>query len=105
MIIARPERLLAGLAAAGGVLAWAAYARAETINDRGYYFDFIEIDKNGQKNNTPSTPPMRTTSPSEYWFSSTTKIPASQSRISVWAPKPTARPNAPENTVSAVRST
>jgi aspartate aminotransferase-like enzyme len=34
----------------------AAFARAETIHDRGYYFDFIEFRKNQQKDMTPSTP-------------------------------------------------
>ncbi|QPC82647.1 alanine--glyoxylate aminotransferase family protein [Phototrophicus methaneseepsis] len=33
-------------------------ARAEQIEYRGYYFDFLEIDKSAQKNNTPSTPPV-----------------------------------------------
>ena len=33
-----------------------ALKRAETTNDRGYYFDFLEFEKNHQKNNTPSTP-------------------------------------------------
>ena len=33
-----------------------ALARAKTTPDRGYYFDFIEFDKNHAKNNTPSTP-------------------------------------------------
>jgi aspartate aminotransferase-like enzyme len=33
-----------------------ALARAETIADRGYYFDFIEFRENGKKNMTPSTP-------------------------------------------------
>ena len=33
-----------------------ALAKAATIKNRGYYFDFIELDKFGQKNNTPSTP-------------------------------------------------
>lgn len=33
-------------------------ARAKQIPHRGYYFDFIELDKNLQKNNTPSTPPI-----------------------------------------------
>lgn len=33
-----------------------ALERAETTNDRGYYFDFLEFEKNHQKNNTPSTP-------------------------------------------------
>ena len=32
--------------------------RAAQIPYRGYYFDFIEIDKLAQKNNTPSTPPI-----------------------------------------------
>jgi predicted phosphoserine aminotransferase len=32
--------------------------RAKQVTNRGYYFDFIEIDKMGQKNNTPSTPPI-----------------------------------------------
>jgi aspartate aminotransferase-like enzyme len=34
----------------------AALARAESVPDRGYYFDFVEFAKNGAKNNTPSTP-------------------------------------------------
>ncbi len=34
----------------------AAYARAKTIADRGYYFDFIEFQKNGETSMTPSTP-------------------------------------------------
>jgi predicted phosphoserine aminotransferase len=33
-----------------------ALAKAATIPNRGYYFDFIELEKFGQKNNTPSTP-------------------------------------------------
>jgi aspartate aminotransferase-like enzyme len=32
--------------------------RAEQIPYRGYYFDFIELDKSLQKNNTPATPPI-----------------------------------------------
>lgn len=32
--------------------------RAAQIPHRGYYFDFIELDKSLQKNNTPSTPPI-----------------------------------------------
>ncbi|PJF20993.1 MAG: aminotransferase [Phototrophicales bacterium] len=32
--------------------------RAKQIPHRGYYFDFIELDKSLQKNNTPSTPPI-----------------------------------------------
>ncbi|MES2736462.1 MAG: alanine--glyoxylate aminotransferase family protein [Verrucomicrobiota bacterium] len=34
----------------------AAMARAATINDRGYYFDFLEFKANGEKSMTPSTP-------------------------------------------------
>ena len=34
----------------------AALARAESITDRGYYFDFLEFEKNHGKNNTPSAP-------------------------------------------------
>ncbi len=34
----------------------AAMAKAATINDRGYYFDFLEFQSNGEKNMTPSTP-------------------------------------------------
>ncbi|MCB1226659.1 MAG: alanine--glyoxylate aminotransferase family protein [Verrucomicrobiales bacterium] len=34
----------------------AAHARAETLTDRGYYFDFLEFRANGEKNMTPSTP-------------------------------------------------
>src|SRR5687768_11804019 len=44
---------------------------------------------------TPSTPTSRTTSPALYWFSSTMKMPASQSRTSVCAPKPRAIPTTP----------
>jgi len=33
-------------------------ARAKQITNRGYYFDFVEIDKLLQKNNTPATPPV-----------------------------------------------
>lgn len=32
--------------------------RARQVPNRGYYFDFIELDKSLQKNNTPSTPPI-----------------------------------------------
>jgi aspartate aminotransferase-like enzyme len=32
--------------------------RARQVKNRGYYFDFIEIEKSLQKNNTPSTPPI-----------------------------------------------
>ena len=32
--------------------------RAKAIKHRGYYFDFLEIEKSLQKNNTPSTPPI-----------------------------------------------
>jgi predicted phosphoserine aminotransferase len=32
--------------------------RAKQVKHRGYYFDFIEIEKSLQKNNTPSTPPI-----------------------------------------------
>lgn len=34
----------------------AGMARAKDIPNRGYYFDFFEFAKNGEKNNTPSTP-------------------------------------------------
>ena len=34
----------------------AALERAKNIPDRGYYFDFLEFEKNAAKNNTPSTP-------------------------------------------------
>jgi aspartate aminotransferase-like enzyme len=33
-----------------------AMARAATIHDRGYYFDFLEFKSNGEKSMTPSTP-------------------------------------------------
>ncbi len=33
-------------------------ARAKQVPFRGYYFDLIEIVKSGDKNNTPSTPPV-----------------------------------------------
>jgi aspartate aminotransferase-like enzyme len=34
----------------------AALERAKTTANRGYYFDFLEFDKNAAKSNTPSTP-------------------------------------------------
>lgn len=34
----------------------AALAKAATMKDRGYYFDFIEFEKNAEQNMTPSTP-------------------------------------------------
>jgi aspartate aminotransferase-like enzyme len=34
----------------------AAMERAATISNRGYYFDFIEFQKNGENDMTPSTP-------------------------------------------------
>ena len=34
----------------------AALARAATAKDRGYYFDFLEFQKNAEQNMTPSTP-------------------------------------------------
>jgi len=37
-----------------------AYARAEQVNDRGYYFDFLEFKKNQEKDMTPSTPCIHT---------------------------------------------
>ncbi len=33
-----------------------AYAKAATIKDRGYYFDFLEFKKNQENNMTPTTP-------------------------------------------------
>jgi aspartate aminotransferase-like enzyme len=34
----------------------AALAKAATVKDRGYYFDFVEFQKNAEQNMTPSTP-------------------------------------------------
>ncbi len=34
----------------------AALAKAATLKDRGYYFDFVEFEKNAKENMTPSTP-------------------------------------------------
>jgi len=34
----------------------AALAKAATVKNRGYYFDFLEFQKNAEKNMTPSTP-------------------------------------------------
>src|SRR5262245_20890647 len=34
----------------------AALRKAEISNDRGYYFDFVEFQKNAEQNMTPSTP-------------------------------------------------
>ncbi|HUS34052.1 MAG TPA: alanine--glyoxylate aminotransferase family protein, partial [Verrucomicrobiae bacterium] len=34
----------------------AALAKAATMKDRGYYFDFVEFQKNAEQNMTPSTP-------------------------------------------------
>src|SRR5439155_7691402 len=33
-----------------------ALAKAATLRDRGYYFDFVEFQKNAEQNMTPSTP-------------------------------------------------
>ena len=33
-----------------------ALAKASTMHDRGYYFDFVEFQKNAEQNMTPSTP-------------------------------------------------
>ena len=35
-----------------------ALARAKTIEHRGYFFDFLTLEKSLAKNNTPSTPPI-----------------------------------------------
>jgi len=35
-----------------------AIERAKQVTNRGYYFDFVTLDKSLQKNNTPSTPPI-----------------------------------------------
>ncbi len=35
-----------------------AFARAETVKGRGYYFDFIEFKKNQEQDMTPSTPSL-----------------------------------------------
>lgn len=35
-----------------------ALARAATMNDRGYYFDFVEFRRNSEQNMTPSTPSL-----------------------------------------------
>lgn len=35
-----------------------ALERAKTIENRGYYFDFLQMEKYGVKDNTPSTPPV-----------------------------------------------
>ncbi len=34
----------------------AALAKAATVKDRGYYFDFVEFQKNAEGSMTPSTP-------------------------------------------------
>ena len=38
------------------VCSHAALAKAATAKDRGYYFDFVEFQKNAEQNMTPSTP-------------------------------------------------
>src|SRR5690242_2285686 len=38
------------------VCSQAALAKASTANDRGYYFDLVEFQKNAEQNMTPSTP-------------------------------------------------
>lgn len=38
------------------VISEAALERAKSTKDRGYYFDFVEFEKNALANNTPSTP-------------------------------------------------
>ena len=37
----------------------AALAKAATTKDRGYYFDFVEFQKNAEQSMTPSTPSIR----------------------------------------------
>lgn len=41
-----------------GVVSPKALDRANSVPNRGYYFDLIVIDKHHQKNNTPATPPV-----------------------------------------------
>jgi len=50
----RPFALPPGLAVF--VCSPAALAKAGTKKDRGYYFDFLEFQKNAEQNMTPSTP-------------------------------------------------
>jgi aspartate aminotransferase-like enzyme len=38
------------------VVSPAALAKSATLKDRGYYFDFVEFQKNAEQNMTPSTP-------------------------------------------------
>lgn len=41
-----------------GAVSDRALARAEEVPNRGYYFDFLELEKRLGKNNTPATPPV-----------------------------------------------
>jgi len=41
-----------------GAVSPAVLERARQVENRGYYFDVLEIDRHHQKNNTPATPPI-----------------------------------------------
>ncbi len=41
-----------------GAVSDKAIARAEEVENRGYYFDFLELEKRLGKSNTPATPPI-----------------------------------------------
>jgi aspartate aminotransferase-like enzyme len=41
-----------------GAVSPKALERANSVTNRGYYFDFIVIDDHHKKNNTPATPPV-----------------------------------------------
>ncbi len=41
-----------------GAVADRALARAEQVQNRGWYFDFLRLEKHLNKNSTPSTPPL-----------------------------------------------
>ncbi len=41
-----------------GAVSEAARERAQTVKNRGYYFDILELHKRHLKNNTPATPPV-----------------------------------------------
>lgn len=59
MIYASPQKALAGPPGLSAVaISEAALARAETVPDRGWYFDLVNLAKGAAKQQTISTPPI-----------------------------------------------
>src|ERR1700728_1027514 len=56
MLAGTQKALALPAGAAGFAVSEKAYAKAATIKDRGYYFDFLEFKKNQESDMTPTTP-------------------------------------------------